>query len=553
MTAGFTTAFLTKTPEQARCGSYAKRLVKAAKPNFKRDALRVYFCLMSKELERGDIFFFYRPKVDAEEASEVQRLYMVLSNSSVYRLLIVGANELPAEGDGSDSSTRRWALVRAVAENSAEIEDFLKGGEYETETKGSRHLPPVAPVGEGRYALIDTGDSTQLVYRLRRPKKGDLAETLGLREEASYVVSVKNPSVKAKGFPEDQPDYPDQLAGLFQNRRWIPVLNSGLLNYPDAQLLLIGAHGDDAAKELGVKLNADSADLRSAINLDLPEEGLLKSRFPELTEFEKRHHEEIETDFGAGGKTGGKKSARSSDSATGVATLLAGLDFPAAKKAVLQTARANRTRSESADAALRRLERLPRREFSDMAQLQEALSQATTQDEYPCEICGKKFDNESGYRSHLDTSHPEQAVSAADIESALSGADYPADRDELAGYAEKKGDDERIPETIRELPDRTYRDAADVAVGFQESITGREHGSEKPPSRKSLESASAAALAKALDGIDLPASPDEIKKHAEKARADQAILEAIGSLPDRSYQDVAEIEKGFSEATSRNA
>jgi len=427
---------------------------------------------MEHELERGDLFFFYRPQVDADEASEVQRLYLVLVNSSHYRLLIVGANELPADEDQSGPPTRRWIQVRAVENSSSGIEDILKGGKYDTKTRGTQHLPPAAPVGEGRYALIDTGDATQLVFRLRRPKDGELAETLGLRQEASYVVSVKNPSVKIEGFPEETPDYPDQLADLFQDRRWLPVRNSGLLNYEYAQAILISAHGKGAAEELGIELDPQSADLRSQIDLDLPEEGLLKSRFPDLAEFEKRHHGEISPGFGAGGEKGGRAAAEASDSASAVGTLLAGLEFPAGKSQVLRTARANRTRAEDADPALERLEQLPRREFADMAELQKALSEATTEDEYPCEICGKKFADLSHYRRHLNTSHPQQAVSAADLAKALSGANYPADREELADYVDQESDDDRIVEILRELPDRSYESPADVQKGFSESLSG---------------------------------------------------------------------------------
>lgn len=296
---------------------------------------------MANELERGDLFVFYRPKVGADDPSEVQRLYLVLVNSSHYRLLLVGANALPANESSQKPAARRWLQVRAAEKRSTEIEKFLQGGDYQTKTCGEQHLPPAAPVGEGRYALIDTGESTHLVCRLQRPKDGELAETLGLREEASYVVSIKNPDVPIEGFPEERPDYPDQLAKLFQNRRWIPVRNSGLLNYVNAQLIFINAAGDQAAREFDLALEPEKADVRATIDLDLPEEGLLEGRFPDLASFQERHHGEISPDFGAGGARGGREAARSSDSASAVARLLKGLEFPATKMTALRRARAN--------------------------------------------------------------------------------------------------------------------------------------------------------------------------------------------------------------------
>lgn len=505
---------------------------------------------MDHELERGELYFFYRPKVEADDAAEVQRLYLVLVNSAHYRLLIVGANELPADKDQSGPPTRRWVQVRAVESSSAGIEEILKGGEYDTRTRGRRHFPPAAPVGEGCYALVDTGDSTQLVFRLRRSKRGQLAGTLGLRQEASYIVAVKNPSVEIEGYPGEKPDYPDQLADLFQGRRWLPVRNSGLLNYENAQAILISAHGQGAAEKLGLELDPGSADLRSRIDLDLPEEGLLRSRFPDLAEFEERHHGEILPDFGSGGETGGRAAAASSDSASAVGTLLKDLAFPASKSVILGTARANRTRAEDPDPALQRLEHLPRREFDDMADLQKTLSATTTEDDYPCEICGKEFTDLSHYRRHLNTSHPQQAVSAADLARALSGANYPATTQELADYAEEQNADKGIMEILRDLPERSYRDAAEVEVGFQESITGRQPASQQAPSQKALESTSAAAVASALKGIDLPARPTTLKKHAESSGADPEVVQAIASLPDRSYRDLAEVQEGFSESLS---
>jgi predicted RNA-binding protein with PUA-like domain len=51
-----------------------------------------------KIIEQGDIFFFYRPKVGAEEVEgikDVQRFYMVTSpdDSNKYRLFLVGQKQ----------------------------------------------------------------------------------------------------------------------------------------------------------------------------------------------------------------------------------------------------------------------------------------------------------------------------------------------------------------------------------------------------------------------------------------------------------------------------
>lgn len=41
--------------------------------------------------------------------------------------------------------------------------------------------------------------------------------------------------------------------------------------------------------------------------------------------------------------------------------------------------------------------------------------------QFRCEICGEEFEQKSRYERHMQTSHPRQAVSAADIEKNAEG------------------------------------------------------------------------------------------------------------------------------------
>src|SRR5881396_2963533 len=69
-----------------------------------------------KVIEHGDIFFFYRPKIDTEvvkDIESVQRFYMVISpdGSDVNRLFLLGQKQLPEIVEGStNSEERNWAL-----------------------------------------------------------------------------------------------------------------------------------------------------------------------------------------------------------------------------------------------------------------------------------------------------------------------------------------------------------------------------------------------------------------------------------------------------------
>ena len=52
------------------------------------------------------------------------------------------------------------------------------------------------------------------------------------------------------------------------------------------------------------------------------------------------------------------------------------------------------------------------------------------------------------------------------------------------------------------------------------------------------------AIAKALKGMSFPASRKRLEEHARGRGADQGTLEVLGRLPDREYQNVADVEKG---------
>jgi hypothetical protein len=97
----------------------------------------------SQIVEQGDIFFFYRPKVGAEEVSsteDVQRFYMVTAleeKDRKYRLFMLGRKKLPEIVEGkSTSEERNWALNTLTTNNLEDIRKELLAAEYETETKG---------------------------------------------------------------------------------------------------------------------------------------------------------------------------------------------------------------------------------------------------------------------------------------------------------------------------------------------------------------------------------------------------------------------------------
>lgn len=75
----------------------------------------------------------------------------------------------------------------------------------------------------------------------------------------------------------------------------------------------------------------------------------------------------------------------------------------------------------------------------------------------------------------MATSHPPSAPSAADVEMVLSGIQYPKTKQDLVQYASQKASTigQDLFDLIKSLPNRTYRDSAEVAVALGELRSGK--------------------------------------------------------------------------------
>ena len=180
--------------------------------------------------------------------------------------------------------------------------------------------------------------------------------------------------------------------------------------------------------------------------------------------------------------------------------------------------------------------------------------------QFTCEICGDGFEQKSHFDRHMATSHPKRAPSAADVEKALSGIQYPKTKEEIINYATGKKSDEELMNMIKSLPAREYRDSAEVAIALGEvkqkqgiRSAGEVAKTEAPGAKggrvATTSSVSAASIAKVLSGVNFPKNKDELKDHAQKNMTDkevvdyQDVLSVIDRLPDREYQNMADVEK----------
>ena len=161
---------------------------------------------------------------------------------------------------------------------------------------------------------------------------------------------------------------------------------------------------------------------------------------------------------------------------------------------------------------------------------------------FECPICGETFEQRSRLKRHRTTSHPPQAPSAADIEHALKGIELPRSRDALVEHAEGRADD-AVVDVLRELPDRTYRDAAEVARALGEIRRDQEKSAHQPSrlgGEEALDSDSAAALAEIFHGAAFPLSDQEVKERVRE-RGSDALMERVRGFASGPYDDMSEI------------
>src|SRR5215211_465171 len=349
-------------------------------------------------IEQGDIFFFYRRKVDTEEVKDikdVQRFYMVTTpeeeKNDIYRLFLIGQKQLPEIVEGkSTSEEKNWALNILTTSNPDDIHKELLPAEYTTETRGKRRLSAAAPAGEGKYKIVKHDNHTELAYILELPEiPGPTQREFEIKKEASYIISVKNPDVRVPGFAasEKNPEYPKTLKEKFGDRRWINVEDPGLLNYENTQLLLIGAKKKDIEEELGVDIDEEketerSADLFKELELkkeQVPLKPLLKGKFPDKEEIpmsqEVKQLSKEEYPGGKAGKKGGRAAAIKSTSAAAIAKVLSGIEFPKNKNELVECAKGNMDKVKDAGSVIDTVKELPTRTYRSIIDVEEALAE----------------------------------------------------------------------------------------------------------------------------------------------------------------------------------
>ncbi|KAJ0332855.1 hypothetical protein COL5a_001582 [Colletotrichum fioriniae] len=208
-------------------------------------------------LEKGIIYFFFRARVnidDAEEVDDIARSYMILrpigidsslgdgpiGDAGNTRLLALPKKVFPETG-----RDKFMVFVEKAGASFAELkEQFLSGADNQTKS-GVSHAPAATPAGEGVYVITTTGSDSHLAYMLTLPSDlGEVQKELGLKEKGSFILSTKNPYKKgpANASLDQTPDFPDSIKDDFRDLRWTNTKPEHL-DYPYAQFLFIGQSG----------------------------------------------------------------------------------------------------------------------------------------------------------------------------------------------------------------------------------------------------------------------------------------------------------------------
>jgi len=220
-------------------------------------------------LEKGVIYFFYRPKVGEEhvdDLSQVQRLYILLVPKETetpeevhhrkHRLIAIAKKKLP----DVHTRSRYWGFVDEASEEIENVRKDVDSVTYSTKTRGERKLEAARPAGEGVYAIIEHKGHTHLAYVLEQPEHlGEVQKAFNIEKEGSFIITVKNPAHPLSFGPSEKEELPSHLLGVFRGRKFAPVNPTELLDYKGAEIIIIGASDDlkEEFGELGLELEKD--------------------------------------------------------------------------------------------------------------------------------------------------------------------------------------------------------------------------------------------------------------------------------------------------------
>lgn len=181
----------------------------------------------SNILEKGLIYFFFRPRVNIEDphgVNDVSRSFFVLRPTPLgaeldesqgpvdkdarCRLMMLPKKKFPTSGKERD-----MGFVEKSGQTMQDLQaNFVAGRSYETSTRRERHVEEARPYAEGVYAITSTRRASHLAYVLTIPSElGEIQESFGLQERGSWIVQSKNPAHAGPSYAQlpKEPEYPE--------------------------------------------------------------------------------------------------------------------------------------------------------------------------------------------------------------------------------------------------------------------------------------------------------------------------------------------------------
>lgn len=248
----------------------------------------------STVLEKGILYFFFRPRVNIdhpEEVDDIARSYIILrpmapdaglgsgpiGDAGNSRVLALPKKTLPQSG-----RERYMVFVNRVGTSFETLKsEFLEGEKRETKTQGTSVVPEAVPAAEGVYLMTNNGRESHLAYAVTRPKElGEVQNDLGLKKQGSFVLSTKNPKTPAPQntqLPEG-PEFSKEVQDEFRNLRWMPSKPEHL-DTVNAQILFIGeSSGIDKAVEPRKKDQKEGKEEPREVLEELEEEDLARMK-----------------------------------------------------------------------------------------------------------------------------------------------------------------------------------------------------------------------------------------------------------------------------------
>ncbi len=217
-------------------------------------------------IERGDIYFLYRPKgAGYRQSRQVARLYIVLkpSHKPLYRVLVGDRKDFP--GPQEDDAFR--FVVSRLFRKPQDVRDELGEKKFETKIYGHKSLPSARPLASGMYAIYMHGNESHFAYAIEMP---DGPLELNLKRAVDYCVVAINPKTESAPRsigPRPQINFSETLRDKFKMRQTAPIDLPDFLEYEGLEIEFMPSGNDGITIEFENRSDGRMADASRDLRL----------------------------------------------------------------------------------------------------------------------------------------------------------------------------------------------------------------------------------------------------------------------------------------------